>query len=162
MDLTVLDAGALIAVLNADDVHHDDARQALAAVRDRGDRLVVPASSYAEVLVAPLRESTATGDTVDAFIGALPATVEPATRIIARRAAELRARHGPSVGLPDALVIATASVLGASRVVTTDARWPDLGMPVEVVGAESSPPARSSSLLESDSAQPASRASGSP
>jgi predicted nucleic acid-binding protein len=135
MDLTVLDAGVLIAVLNADDVHHDRARKSLAALRDRGDRLVVPASAYAEILVAPLRESTATGDAVDAFIEALPAAVEPATRIVARRAAELRARHGTRVRLPDALVIATAIVLGASRVVTTDARWPDLGMPVEVVEA---------------------------
>ena len=65
MDLTVLDAGVLIAVLNADDVHHDRARKALAALRDRGDRLVVPASAYAEILVAPLRQSTATGDAVE-------------------------------------------------------------------------------------------------
>jgi predicted nucleic acid-binding protein len=136
MDLTVLDAGVLIAVLNADDVHHDRARRALAAVRDRGDRLVVPASAYAETLVAPLRQSPAKGDAVDAFIEALPAAVEPATRDIARRAAELRARHGARIRLPDALVVATAIVLGASRVVTTDARWPDLGMPVEVVGAQ--------------------------
>lgn len=135
MDLTVLDAGVLIAILNADDVHHDRARKAFAALRDRGDRLVIPASAYAEVLVAPLRQSLATGDAVDSFIEALPATVEPATRIVARRAAELHARYGTRVRLPDALVIATAIVLGASRVVTTDARWPDLGIPVEVVGA---------------------------
>jgi len=135
MDLTVLDAGVLIAVLNADDAHHDRARKAVAALRDRGDRLVVPASAYAEILVAPLRQNSAMGDAVDAFIEALPATVEPATRIVARRAAELRARHGTRVRLPDALVIATAIVLGASRVVTTDARWPDLGMSVEVVSA---------------------------
>lgn len=135
MDLTVLDAGVLIAVLNADDVHHDGARKTLATLRDRGDRLVVPASAYAEVLVAPLRQDSAKGDAVDAFVEALPASVEPATRAIARQAAELRARHGSRVRLPDALVVATAIVLGAARVVTTDARWPDLGMPVEVVGA---------------------------
>jgi predicted nucleic acid-binding protein len=135
MDLTVLDAGVLIAVLNADDAHHDRARTALAALRDRGDRLVIPVSAYAEILVAPLRQGTAQGDAVDMFIEALPASVEPATRAIARRAAELRARHGTRVRLPDALVVATAIVLGAARVVTTDARWPDLGMPVEVVGA---------------------------
>jgi len=135
MDLTVLDAGVLIAVLNADDVHHGHARTALAAIGHRGDRLVVPASAYAEILVAPLRQSSAQGDAVDAFIEALPAAVEPETRAIARRAAELRARHGTRVRLPDALVVATAVVLGATRVVTTDARWPDLGVSVEVIGA---------------------------
>jgi predicted nucleic acid-binding protein len=135
MALTVLDAGVLIAVLNADDVHHDRARVALAGLRDRGDRLVVPASAYAEILVAPLRQGRAQGDAVDGFIEALPASVEPATRAIARRAAELRARHGTRLRLPDALVVAAAIVLGAARVATTDARWPDLGIPVEVVGA---------------------------
>jgi predicted nucleic acid-binding protein len=135
MDLTVLDAGVLIAVLDAEDVHHERARNALAAARDRGDRLVVPASAYAEILVAPLRQGSAQGDAVDAFIEALPAAIEPATRAIARRAAELRARHGTRVRLPDALVVATASVHGAVRVLTTDARWPELDVPVEVIGA---------------------------
>jgi predicted nucleic acid-binding protein len=137
VDLTVLDAGVLIAVLNADDAHHDHARQAIAAVRDRGDRLVVPASAYAEVLVAPLRQSPGSGDAVDDFLGALPASVEAATRQIARQAAELRARHGNRLRLPDALVVATALSLEADRVVTTDARWPDLGIRVEVIGVAS-------------------------
>lgn len=135
MDLTVLDAGVLIAVLNADDAHHDRARQALAAVRDRGDRLVVPASAYAEVLVAPLRQNPASGDLVDDFLEALPASVEPATRQIASQAAALRASHGSRLRLPDALVVATAIVLDADRVVTTDTRWPDVGISIDVVGA---------------------------
>ena len=134
MDLTILDAGVLIAILNADDAHHGPAREALSAVRNRGDRMIVPASAYAAVLVAPLRQSAASADAVDAFLEALPASVEPASREIARRAAELRARHGPRLRLPDALVVATAIVLEAGRVVTTDARWPELGMNVEVIG----------------------------
>lgn len=137
MGLTVLDAGVLIAVLNADDAHHDHARRAVAAARDRGDRLLVPASAYAEILVAPLRTSPGSGDAVDDFLEALPASVEPATRRIARQAAELRARHGNRLRLPDALVVATAITLQADLVVTTDARWPDLGISVEVIGAAS-------------------------
>ena len=84
--------------------------------------------------MAPLRQSPASGNAVDDFLEALPASVEPATRKIARRAAELRARHGTRRRLPDALVVATAIVLEARRVVTTDTRWPALGMNVEVVG----------------------------
>lgn len=139
MDLTVLDAGVLIAVLNADDAHHDGARRAVAVARDRGDRLVVPASAYAETLVAPLRQSPASGDAVDDFLDALPASVEPATRQIARRAAELRAQHGNRLRLPDALVVATAIVLEADRLLTTDGRWPDLGISVEVIGEGARP-----------------------
>ena len=78
--------------------------------------------------------TAASSSAVDDFLEALPASVEPATREIARRAAELRARHGTRIRLPDALVVATAIVLEARRVVTTDARWPDLGLNVEVIG----------------------------
>jgi predicted nucleic acid-binding protein len=134
MDLTILDAGVLIAILNADDAHHERAREAVSTARSRGDRLIVPASAYAEILVAPLRQSATRGKAVDDFLEALPASVEPATREIARRAAELRARHGTRLRLPDALVVATAIALEARRVITTDARWPDLGMSVEVIG----------------------------
>ena len=38
-------------------------------------------------------------------------------------AAALRAKHG-SLKLPDALVIATARMLGADLLVTTDRKWP--------------------------------------
>ena len=134
MGLTILDAGVLIAILTADDAHHTAAREALSAARNRGDQLVVPASAYAEILVAPLRHSAASGDAVDDFLDALPASVEPASREIARRAAELRARHGTRLRLPDSLVVATADVLGAHLILTTDARWPDLDRNVEVIG----------------------------
>jgi hypothetical protein len=36
--------------------------------------------------------------------------------------------------LPDALVLATAEVLGADRVLTTDAGWPDTEVAVRIVG----------------------------
>jgi predicted nucleic acid-binding protein len=135
MALTVLDAGVVIAVLDASDAHHDGATAAVAAAMDRGDDVVLPASAYAETLVAPHRRGPEAVATVDAFLDALPAVVEPATRPIAKRAAELRAAHGSQVRLPDALVIATALVLGAERVITTNARWPTLPIRVEVVSS---------------------------
>jgi predicted nucleic acid-binding protein len=131
--LTIIDAGVIIAHLDRADAHHDAAREALAAARQRGDALIVPASAYAEMLVAPLRARPAQGDLVDAFLDALPAAVEPASRNIARRAAELRALHGARIRLPDALVIATAMGLRAERILTTDAGWPDVDVPVEIV-----------------------------
>ena len=135
MGLTVLDAGVVIAVLDSNDAHHGVARAALRDALDRGDRLTLPASAYAEVMVGPSRTGRDAAATVDAFVDALPAVVEPATRAIARSAAALRARHGRSLRLPDALVLATADVLGADVVLTTDAGWPDAGVIVHVVGA---------------------------
>lgn len=135
MGLTVLDAGVVIAVLDASDAHHAAATAALHLARDRDDRFAIAASAYAEVLVGPLRRTVAGADHVDAFLDALPATIEPATRAVARQAAILRATHAGRLRLPDALVVATGLVLGADRIVTTDTRWPQVGIEVEVIGS---------------------------
>jgi predicted nucleic acid-binding protein len=133
MGLTILDAGVVIAVLDAGDVHHTAAARALTIARDQGAELVIPVSAYAECLVSPSRSGPEAIATVDRFIDALPARVEPATRAVGAAAASLRASHGPSLRLPDALVVATATVLEADRIITTDARWPALPVRVEVL-----------------------------
>ena len=122
MGLTVLDAGVVIAGLDADDAHHAAAAGALAAARDRGDSFVLPASAYAEILVRPAAQGIATVARVDAALDAMAISIADADRDIARRAASLRARHS-GLRLPDALVIATAMELGADHLLTTDRRW---------------------------------------
>ncbi len=133
MALTILDAGAIIGVLDANDAHHRGAREALMAALDRGDSLSVPASAYAESLVAPARRGREAMRAVDAFLADLPAEVVPITREISSRAAQLRARHGARLRLPDALVLATALHLRADRVLTTDAEWPKVGITVDLI-----------------------------
>ena len=133
MALTVLDAGVIIGILDGDDPHHDSSRQAVANAIQRGDALAVPASAYAECLVGPARRGRDAMRVVDALLSDLPADVEPITRQVASRAAQLRARHGRRLRLPDALVLATALHLGAGRVVTTDAGWPRAGVAVDVL-----------------------------
>lgn len=139
MGLTVLDAGIVVAVLDADDPHHAGAREALSAARERGDDLVLPASAYAECLVSPARRGPDAIAMADRFVDALPARVEPASRTIGAAAAVLRASNGKGLRLPDALVVATAQVLGADRILTTDAGWPSLSIVVEVVSPASAP-----------------------
>jgi len=131
--LTVLDAGVVIAILDASDAHHTAAAAAVTSARERGDSLVLPSSAYAECLVSPYRRGPEAVAVVDAFVDALPARVEPVSRAIASAAAELRARHAGALRLPDALVIATALVLRADRLLTTDAGWPELPVPVEAL-----------------------------
>lgn len=133
MGLTVLDAGVVIALLDAADAHHAAAVASVRIALDRGDVLVLPASAYAECLVSPHRRGLGAVAVVDRFLDALPARVEPADRSIAASAAALRATHGTALRLPDALVIATALVLGADRILTTDAGWPAVAVPVEVL-----------------------------
>lgn len=127
MALTVLDAGILIGVLDADDPHHAAARAALSAAIEGGDALAMPASAYARTLVAPARLGSDAIAVVDDFLADLPAEVEPITRQMAKRAAQLRADHGRRLRLPDALVLANAIHLRADRVPTTDAAWPGVG-----------------------------------
>lgn len=112
MGLTVLDAGIVIAVLDSSDTHHAAARVALLATVHARDALILPASAYAEVLVAPQRQGPAAVAAVDAFLDALPATVQPITKQIARAASGLRAAHGRRLRLPDALVVQQPSTCG--------------------------------------------------
>lgn len=133
MGLTVLDAGLIIGILDADDSHHPGSRAALTAAIERGDRLAVPASAYAEALVGPARRGEDAVRKVGLFLADLPADVEPVTRQVAGRAAQLRATHGRGLRLPDALVIATALHLRADRILTTDAGWPEADVVVEIV-----------------------------
>lgn len=134
MALTILDAGVIIGVLDGDDAHHEAARSALSKAIERGDALAVPASAYAECLVAPARRGRDAMRAVDRFLTDLPADVEPITRQVASRAAELRARHGRRLRLPDALILATAMHLRADLVITTDRGWPKSDISIEVIG----------------------------
>lgn len=133
MGLTVLDAGVVIAVLDAGDAHHLAATDALGRAGARGDDLVIPVTAYAECLVSPNRRGPDAVAIVDQFLDALPARVEPTSRAIGSTAAALRAEHGAALRLPDALVVATAVALGADRILTADAGWPTLTIAVEVL-----------------------------
>jgi predicted nucleic acid-binding protein len=117
----VVDASVLIGFLDAKEPHHRRAVAALTAMG--GESLVLPASGYAEILVGPARRGAEAATIVDEVLTALAVQVEPVTRDIARRAAVLRAGHGP-LRLPDALVLATGDVLSATTVLTADRAWP--------------------------------------
>ena len=124
MGLTVLDAGVVIGVLDSGDRHHTTSVAALTETRQRGDSVVLPASAYAEVLVGPARRGPRAEEVVRRLLARFPIRLEPLGEEIAEAAARLRARHGDDLLLPDALVVATAVVTKADRLVTTDRRWP--------------------------------------
>ena len=73
MGTIVLDAGVVIAMLERQDAHHREARTAILAARDRGDRFILPASAYSEVLVHPSRRDQRSVDIADQAIEAIPA-----------------------------------------------------------------------------------------
>ncbi len=123
MGLIHLDAGIIIGLLDADDVHHDAATVVASSAQRNGDRLAMSASAVAECLVGPARRSDAAVDVVISLLARLPIDVVALDISIARTAVTLRARHH-ALRLPDALVIATAVEAGASELITTDRGWP--------------------------------------
>lgn len=123
MGLTHLDAGVIIGLLDADDAHHDAARSTLVRALDDGNYLAMAASALAECLVAPARQGEASIQVVRDVLSRLPVVIVDLNAEIATQAARLRSGQS-SLRLPDALVIATASVSSADKLVTTDGRWP--------------------------------------
>lgn len=123
MGLTVLDAGVIIGFFDDGDAHHGAAERALREAIARTDRLVLPASAYTEVLVGPSRRGGEAVAAVRELTRRVPIDIAPLDRAIAEAAARLRGHHR-TLELPDALVIATASVLGADHLVTADRKWP--------------------------------------
>ncbi len=92
---------------------------------DQGElRGVTSELALAEVLVRPLREGNgATRREYEALLHpAGPLTVEPVSRRILSKAAELRAAHA-SLKLPDAIHAATSFLTGCSTFLTNDARF---------------------------------------
>ncbi len=134
MGVTVLDSRVLIAMVDADDAHHVAARTAMEHARAAGDVFVVPVAAYTEFMVRSYQDDEAMIVFRDGLVDAIPARVEPATRETGRIAAAIRARHGRRIKLPDAFIIATAMIVGADRLLTADANWPALDVPVTVIG----------------------------
>jgi predicted nucleic acid-binding protein len=113
-----LDADVVIAFLDAADDQHERAVEELRPRLAAGDDVLVGAGVYAEVMVRPVQLGTE--NNVDEFLDAIGATVVAVDRGVARRAAELRARHR-SLRLPDALSLASALASDAT-LLTLDQR----------------------------------------
>jgi predicted nucleic acid-binding protein len=105
-----LDADVVIAFLDASDDQHQRAIDVLRPRLAAGDRIVLAASVYAEILIHPIKRNA--DKAIDEFITAIGADIIAIDRDIARRAAQLRATHS-RVRLPDALSLATALATGA-------------------------------------------------
>ncbi len=118
MARVALDADVLIAFLDAADSQHQAAVELLRPRLAAGDRILLSASVYAEIMVRPLQRGTQA--TVDEFLDAINAIVVPIDRALARRAAGLRAEHH-GLRLPDALSLA-AALANDAALLTLDVR----------------------------------------
>jgi uncharacterized protein len=129
--MIVADTGAIVALIDSSDRHHDVLRAAFVAAPERW---VLPWAILPEIDY--LLGEHVGRRTEELFVEDLAAgawTVEWGTREDLRRAAEILARYRAlALGLVDAIVIAVAERLGAEAIATVDLR--DFGA-VEIAGA---------------------------
>jgi predicted nucleic acid-binding protein len=133
MGAVVLDSSVVIALFDADDVHHRVAADEVRRRRSDGAVFLLPASVVAEVLVGAHRQGA---DTVARRLRLLRDTfgaARPVDEEVAVAAAGLRAKHR-ALRLPDALVLAVAVVDHADEVLTADKRWVSVDERVRVIG----------------------------
>jgi predicted nucleic acid-binding protein len=106
----ILDASVLMGLLDSADAHHERAIGDVERADQAGRPLFVPASAYAEALVAFARADRS--DEAQDAIAAMGITIAPLTAAMGERAAALRARHR-DMRLPEAIVLACAEELEA-------------------------------------------------
>ena len=108
MAVVVFDADVLIAYLSRDDAHHAAALERMRRALEPGNRRLVSAVNYTEVLIGPLQAAGPAGAaTVDAMIERLRFETIDVGVHLARRAADVRVQT--RLKLPDAYAVATAA-----------------------------------------------------
>jgi predicted nucleic acid-binding protein len=128
----VLDASVVLGLRDPGDVHHAAATSAVRISRAAGDRLVLPASALAEVLVGSSRLGAGAVRRMEKFVDAVIDDVHPIDRDAAKVAAAYRAEHR-TLRLPDAFVLAVGKVLNAGTVLTADQAWQRIDKRVRII-----------------------------
>jgi predicted nucleic acid-binding protein len=135
--LVAIDTSALLAYLVGDEAASPAANWLLdGRVGTGANPAVVSALSIAELLVRPFRSgqrAIATAEGFLQFFGDI--RVINTDYGVAREAARIRAATG--LGMPDAVVVASALSAGAAVIATNDGRWPGvaarLGIQLQVL-----------------------------
>jgi predicted nucleic acid-binding protein len=128
MKPVVLDSTAVIGFCDPRAALHEDAVAMIGLILRHGNRLVVPVSVLSEVLVgayqipSPRLGIPDGAHLVDWFLVNLVHDLYPVNDEVAQEAARYRIAH-PGLPLHAALVFATAKVINAESVVTSESTW---------------------------------------
>jgi predicted nucleic acid-binding protein len=133
LGLTLIDTSLVIAYVDKNDALHGAAERAIKQA-GRVDELAISLITYAEILVGVFRRREGSAEAVERFLADTGLGLQPVTQAMAIFSARLRAKHA-ALRLPDALILATAEVVGAGRLLTADARWRHYSSLTTVVAA---------------------------
>jgi predicted nucleic acid-binding protein len=106
MGVIVFDSDVLIGFLNRDDGHHSAAVERVTESMRPGNRRLLCAVNYAEIMVGPVRAGEEARDLVVRMLAQFNIETIPVDTALAGLAAAVRARTG--LKLPDAFALATA------------------------------------------------------
>jgi predicted nucleic acid-binding protein len=105
--VVVFDTDVLIGFRHAEDAHHESAVERVRHSFRPGNRRLLSAVNYTELLIGPLRAGgIAEAESVDAMLAAFAIETVPVDMRLAQRAAAVRAQT--NLKLPDAYAVATA------------------------------------------------------
>lgn len=104
MGVVVFDSDVLIGFLSADDAHHSQAVDLVRESMGPGDRRLLCAVNYSEILIGPIKAGVQ--QTVDDMLARFGVEIIAVDMDLAQRAAAVRART--NLKLPDAYALATA------------------------------------------------------
>lgn len=132
MGSVVLDTGVIIAFLDNADAHHDQVITELRERRAGRETFLLSMVTVAELMSSRRQARRARAvEMIETFGESGLIAVD---RDVAERAGEIR-NSSPSIALPDALVAATADVVGAQVLLTTDRKLARLNR-VQYVGTK--------------------------
>ena len=141
MGVTLLDTGVVIGFLDADDAFHAASHEAIVGLMHDDAFFCMAAVSYAELLTG-VGLGHHDAEIVEGFLDSFSVGVLPIDHTIAAEAARLRSTHTqkvkgggrrPTIKMPDALILATASLTaGVERVLVADRQWPKVELAVNV------------------------------
>ncbi|MEV0589577.1 PIN domain-containing protein [Nonomuraea sp. NPDC050310] len=119
MITVLLDTNVIVSLLNPADARHDDALTAVRAWERRAALFSVSAVTWSELRVGAIRSGHAAVSALREFRDRALDRIIPLDEEIAESAAQLRAGD-LGLRLPDALILATAHVIGAHRLLSAD------------------------------------------
>jgi predicted nucleic acid-binding protein len=107
MGVVVFDSDVLIGFLNRDDPHHQAAVERVRASMQPGNRRMLSAVNYAEIMVGPFKEGREARELVSQMLVQFRIETIAVDAALANHAAAVRARTG--LKLPDAFALATVT-----------------------------------------------------
>ncbi|MFI6458080.1 type II toxin-antitoxin system VapC family toxin [Streptosporangium amethystogenes] len=123
MPTVMLDTNVIAGLLDPGDALHGHARDAVRRWEDKAASFAISVITWSELRVGAVRKGAVAEKMLEAFRAAVIDRIVEVDETTAESAALLRAAD-LTIRVPDALIIATARVVGSDALLTADRKFP--------------------------------------